>query len=183
MNSFFNSEIPDVIIIQPKVYQDNRGFFMETYQKELFIQAGISYEFVQDNHSSSFKNTLRGLHYQITHTQGKLVRVVIGSIFDVAVDLRKSSPHFGRWVGVYLSAETKEQLWIPPGFAHGFLVLSDRADVVYKATDYYDPTGERTLRWDDADLAIKWPIPNGEQPIISEKDAAGMLFKEAEVFE
>jgi len=183
MCSFQHSEIPEVIKIQPTVYQDKRGFFMETYQKDLFSNAGISEDFVQDNHSSSAKNILRGLHYQITHPQGKLVRVVIGEIFDVAVDLRESSPYFGRWVGVYLTAETKEQLWIPPGFAHGFFVLSDRADVVYKATDYYDPTGERTLRWDDADLAIKWPIPNGEQPIVSEKDAAGTLFKEAEVFE
>ncbi len=183
MSSLVNSEIPDVIKIQPKVYQDNRGFFMETYQKELFAQAGIPNDFVQDNHSSSIKHTLRGLHYQITHSQGKLVRVVIGEIFDVAVDLRQSSPYFGRWVGVSLSAENKEQLWIPPGFAHGFLTLSDRADVVYKATDYYDPTGERTIRWDDPDLGIKWPIQTGQQPIISEKDAAGVLFKEAEVFE
>lgn len=183
MSSFQNLTIPDVIKIQPTVYQDKRGFFMETYQKDLFSNAGINDEFVQDNHSSSAKNILRGLHYQVTHPQGKLVRVVIGEIFDVAVDLRASSPHFGRWVGVYLSAENKDQLWIPAGFGHGFFVLSDRADVVYKATDYYDPTSERTIRWDDPGLDIKWPIPTGQQPIISEKDAAGALFKEAEVFE
>ena len=183
MSDFIKTGIPDLIIVRPKVFSDIRGFFIETYQKERFTQAGITDEFVQDNHSSSAKWTLRGLHYQITHTQGKLVRVVFGEIFDVAVDLRKSSPFFGKWVGVYLSEDNKEQLWIPPGFAHGFLVLSDRADVVYKTTDYYDQTGERTIRWDDLDLAINWPIPNGEQPIISNKDAAGTHFKEAEVFE
>lgn len=183
MSEFLQTEIPDLIIIRPKVFTDLRGFFMETYQKERFTQAGITNEFVQDNHSSSAKWTLRGLHYQTTHTQGKLVRVVSGEIFDVAVDLRTSSPFFGKWVGVYLSDTNKDQLWIPPKFAHGFLVLSDRADVVYKATDYYDPTGERTIRWDDPDLAIEWPIPVGEQPIISKKDAAGAIFKEAEVFE
>lgn len=181
--SYFNkTKIPDVITIQPQIFKDKRGFFMETYQKELFNQAGITDEFVQDNHSSSKKWSLRGLHYQITHTQGKLVRVVIGEIFDVAVDVRKSSTFFGQWVGAYLSDENKKQLWIPPGFAHGFLVLSDRADVVYKTTDYYDPTGERTLLWDDPDLAIKWPIPKEIQPIISEKDATGVTLKKAEVF-
>lgn len=183
MSSFYKSELPDVIKIQPNIYKDYRGFFMETYQKELFIKAGISNRFVQDNHSSSINHTLRGLHYQITHSQGKLVRVVIGNIFDVAVDLRKSSPYFGRWVGVYLSDENKSQLWIPPGFAHGFLVLSERADVIYKTTDYYDPSGERTIRWDDPDLAIEWPIPEGVQPVISEKDAEGSLFNDSEVFE
>ena len=183
MTKFFTTNIPDVIQLQPKVFTDQRGFFMETYRGDLFSKNGIADSFVQDNHSSSIKGCLRGLHYQVTHSQGKLVRVVIGEIFDVAVDLRESSPHFGRWVGVYLSAENKEQLWIPPGFGHGFFVLSDRADVVYKATDYYDPTGDRTIRWDDPDLDIKWPIPTGQQPIISEKDAAGALFKESEVFE
>jgi dTDP-4-dehydrorhamnose 3,5-epimerase len=180
---FSLSQHPDVIRIQPNVITDCRGFFMETFQKELFIQAGITDEFMQDNHSSSIKWTLRGLHYQISHTQGKLVRVVIGEIFDVAVDLRKSSPFFGKWVGICLSEENKEQLWVPPGFAHGFLVVSDRADVVYKTSDYYDPAGERTIRWNDPDLAINWPIPQGEHPIISEKDATGASFKEAEVFE
>lgn len=182
MSHFSSTEIPDVIRIQPRVFQDLRGFFMETYQKEIFSQAGIEYDFVQDNHSSSGKWTLRGLHYQVTHTQGKLVRVVIGEIFDVAVDLRSSSSTFGKWVGAYLSAENKAQLWIPPGFAHGFLVLTDRADVVYKATDYYDPAGDRTIRWDDPSLGIDWPIPEGVQPLVSEKDSSGKFFNDAEVF-
>ncbi len=173
---------PDVIRIQPHFYQDDRGFFMESYQKEKYYQAGISLEFIQDNHSSSVKNTLRGLHYQITHAQGKLVRVVIGEIFDVAVDLRRSSPLFGTWVGATLSADGKEQLWIPPGFAHGFYTLSDRADVIYKTTDYYDPQGERCIRWDDLGLAIEWPFPKGEQPLLSKKDAAGQIFADAEVY-
>jgi dTDP-4-dehydrorhamnose 3,5-epimerase len=183
MQKFLPTEHPEIIRIIPKVFSDQRGFFMESYQKENFSAKGISHEFVQDNHSSSTLFTLRGLHYQLTHTQGKLVRVVLGKIFDVAVDLRKSSPLFGKWIGVCLSEENKEQLWVPPGFAHGFLVLSDRADVIYKTTDFYDPAGERTIRWNDPDLAINWPIPQGEHPIISEKDATGASFKEAEVFE
>ncbi len=183
MTIFSPTEIPDVIKIQPKVYQDVRGFFMETYQKKLFTQAGIASEFVQDNHSSSTKWTLRGLHYQVTHTQGKLVRAILGEIFDVAVDLRRHSPYFGQWVGAYLSEHNKEQLWIPPGFAHGFLVLTDRADVVYKTTDYYDAEGERTIQWDDPILGIAWPLPEGISPIISKKDATGATFKLAEVFD
>lgn len=179
---FFHTAIPDVLKIKPKIFQDERGFFMEAYQKEKFSIAGIDFEFVQDNHSSSKKFSLRGLHYQISHTQGKLVRVVIGKIFDVAVDLRKSSPFFGKWIGVNLSAENKEQLWIPPGFAHGFLTMSERADVVYKTTDYFDPAGERTIRWDDPDLAIEWPIQEDASPLLSVKDAAGSSFKDAEVF-
>jgi dTDP-4-dehydrorhamnose 3,5-epimerase len=178
---FLPTKIPEVIIIKPKVFEDDRGFFMETYQKLNFIKAGIPYEFVQDNHSSSQKFTLRGLHYQVTRTQGKLVRVVVGKIFDVAVDLRKNSPHFGTWVGAYLSGENKHQLWIPPGFAHGFLTLDARTDVVYKTTDYYDQEGERCIRWDDPDLAINWPIPEGEKPLVSEKDSKAPSFKEAEV--
>lgn len=156
---------------------------METYQKQVFSQAGILHEFVQDNHSSSGQWTLRGLHYQVTHTQGKLVRVVIGEIFDVAVDLRKSSPHFGKWVGAILSDKNKTQLWIPPGFAHGFLVLSKHADVVYKTTDFYDRESDRTIYWNDPDLGILWPIPDGIQPLVSEKDKSGTLFSKAEVFE
>jgi len=183
MDFFIPTDIPDVIRIRPKVFSDSRGFFMETYRLDLLSQSGISYEFVQDNHSSSMQWTLRGLHYQMTHTQGKLVRVVIGEIFDVAVDLRKSSPYFGKWIGVNLSAENKEQLWIPPGFAHGFLVLTEQADVVYKATDYYHPESDRTILWNDTSLAINWPIPKGVQPIISNKDLAGQPFTEAEVFE
>jgi len=182
MNQFLPTEIPDVILFQPRVFQDTRGFFMETYRKETFSQAGIIHDFVQDNHSSSSQWTLRGLHYQVIQTQGKLVRVIIGKIFDVAVDLRKNSPYFGKWVGAILSADNKNQLWIPPGFAHGFLVLSDQADVIYKATDYYHPVGERTIRWNDPDLGIKWPIPKDTHPIISEKDARGNPFSEAEVF-
>lgn len=183
MSQFFPTEIPDVICIQPRVFQDARGFFMETYQKEIYSRAGIGHEFVQDNHSSSTKWTLRGLHYQVTHIQGKLVRAVIGEIFDVAVDLRRSSPFFCKWVGAYLSDENKALLWIPPGFAHGFLVLSERADVVYKTTDFYDPQGDRTIRWDDPTLGIDWPIPEGNHPLVSEKDKSGTLFKDAEVFE
>jgi dTDP-4-dehydrorhamnose 3,5-epimerase len=183
MHLFTPTEIPDVIKIKPKVYADARGFFMETFRQDIFSQSVISHQFVQDNHSSSTQWTLRGLHYQTEHTQGKLVRVVIGEIFDVAVDLRKSSPYFGKWIGAVLSAENKEQLWIPPGFAHGFLVLSPRADVVYKATDYYHPQSDRTILWQDPDLSIQWPIPAGIQPIISNKDAAGQRFTEAEVFE
>jgi dTDP-4-dehydrorhamnose 3,5-epimerase len=182
MALFYPTEIPDVIIFQPQVIEDFRGFFMETYQKEVFSFAGIVHDFVQDNHSSSIQWTLRGLHYQVSHTQGKLVRAVIGEIFDIAVDLRKSSSFFGKWVSAYLSEENKKQLWIPPGFAHGFLVLSKRADVVYKTTDYYDPAGERTILWNDPTLGIDWPIPVDQQPIISEKDKKGALFLEAEVF-
>jgi dTDP-4-dehydrorhamnose 3,5-epimerase len=155
---------------------------LESYQKLKFIEAGIPHEFVQDNHSSSQKFTLRGLHYQVSHTQGKLVRAVIGEIFDVAVDLRKRSPYFGQWIGVHLSAENKHQLWIPPGFGHGFIALSDRTDVLYKATDYYDMQGERCIRWNDPDLSINWPIPEGVTPLISEKDSSAPYFKEAEVF-
>lgn len=179
---FTTTEIPEVLIIKPSVFEDDRGFFMETYQKQMFVKGGIPYDFVQDNHSSSQLYTLRGLHYQVSHTQGKLVRAVIGKIFDVAVDLRQGSPFFGDWVGAYLSAENKHQLWIPPGFGHGFLALSSRADVLYKATDYYDQKGERCIRWDDPELAIKWPIPAGEKPLVSEKDTNAPLFGEAEVF-
>lgn len=182
MSQFLPTDIPDVIRIEPKVYADVRGYFMETYQKEIYSQAGITHEFVQDNHSSSTQWTLRGLHYQVTHTQGKLVRAVIGEIYDVAVDLRVSSPYFGHWVGAYLSDQNKAQLWIPPGFAHGFFVLSERADVVYKTTDFYDQEGDRTIRWNDPKLGIHWPIPQGIQPLVSEKDNSGLMFSDAEVF-
>lgn len=179
---FFPTEIPEVLIIKPRVFDDDRGFFMESYQKQKFTKAGIAYDFVQDNHSSSKIYTLRGLHYQVRHTQGKFVRVVVGEIYDVAVDLRKSSPFFGNWVGAHLSAENKHQLWIPPGFGHGFLALTERADVLYKATDYYDKDGERCIRWDDPDLAIDWPIPEGEKPMISAKDAEAPFLQKAEVY-
>jgi len=177
------TSIPDVIRIKPDIYEDERGYFMEAYQKTRYKEAGIPYDFVQDNQSSSARTTLRGLHYQVTHTQGKLVRVIVGEIFDVAVDIRRSSPFFGKWFGVYLSAENKEQFWIPPGFAHGFYALSERADILYKATDYFDHTGERCIRWDDPTLSIEWPIPQNITPIISKKDAAAPFFTDAEVFE
>lgn len=173
---------PDLKILINKCYEDDRGWFVESYHKTKFALLGISDEFVQDNHSSSRRWTLRGLHYQITRSQGKLVRVIIGEIFDVAVDLRKNSPYFGKWSGFYLSADNKKQLWIPAGFAHGFLAISDRADVIYKTTDFYHPASERTIRWDDPNLAIDWPIPKGVIPIISDKDANANGFLTAEVF-
>jgi dTDP-4-dehydrorhamnose 3,5-epimerase len=173
---------PDVLIIQPRVFEDDRGFFMETYQEQKYFDAGLDYHFVQDNHSSSKRWTLRGLHYQIYQTQGKLVRVGLGEIFDVAVDLRKNSLNFGKWVGAYLSAENKHQFWIPPGFAHGFLVLSEEADVLYKATDYYNPQAERCIQWNDPDISIEWPLPADVEPVISTKDLNGTSFKDSEVF-
>ena len=176
------TKIPDVIIIEPKVFGDERGFFFESFNKQAFQQAtGIEADFVQDNHSKSLKGVLRGLHYQIKNPQGKLVRVCSGEVFDVAVDLRKSSPTFGRWVGVTISAENKRQLWIPQGFAHGFVVLSDTAEFLYKTTDYYAPAHERCIFWDDAHLAIDWQY-RGE-PLVSAKDVLGVSFSEAEKFE
>ncbi|MFM5980357.1 MAG: dTDP-4-dehydrorhamnose 3,5-epimerase [Sphaerospermopsis kisseleviana] len=177
-----NIEIPDVLLIEPKVFGDERGFFYESFNERVFLdKTGILPHFVQDNHSRSVKNVLRGLHYQIQKPQGKLVRVVVGEVFDVAVDLRKSSPTFSQWVGVHLSAENKHQLWIPPGFAHGFLVLSEYAEFLYKTTDYYAPEYDRTILWNDPDLAIAWPIE--DEPIISTKDKVGKLFSEAEVYQ
>lgn len=178
-----NTEIPDVLLIEPKVFGDERGFFYESFNERIFLEkTGILPHFVQDNHSRSRKNVLRGLHYQIQQPQGKLVRVVVGEVFDVAVDLRNSSTTFGQWVGVHLSAENKHQLWIPPGFAHGFLVLSEYADFLYKTTDYYAPEYDRTILWNDPDLAISWPIEKDE-PIVSAKDKVGKLFLEAEVYQ
>lgn len=175
------TEIPDVLIIEPRVFADKRGFFFESYNEREFVeQTGIDVDFVQDNHSRSVKNVLRGLHYQIEHVQAKLLRVVVGEVFDVAVDLRESSPTFGHWIGCRLSAGNKRQLWIPGGFAHGFLVLSDAAEVLYKATDYYAPEHERCIRWDDPDIGIDWPID--ATPIVSEKDEAGGRFRTADVF-
>ncbi|MEA5582844.1 dTDP-4-dehydrorhamnose 3,5-epimerase [Nodularia harveyana UHCC-0300] len=176
------TEIPDVYLIEPQVFADSRGFFLESYNHQKFVdKLGISVNFVQDNHSASQENVLRGLHYQITQPQGKLVRAVVGKIFDVAVDIRKSSPTCGRWVGYELSAENKRQLWIPPGFAHGFLVLSETAEVLYKATDYYAPQGDRTILWNDPDLEINWPIK--QSPILSDKDSKGQAFSIAEIYE
>ncbi len=176
------TEIPDVILIEPRVFGDERGFFMETYQQQKYAAAGINFQFVQDNHSRSVRGTLRGLHYQIRYAQGKLVRVVLGEIFDVAVDLRRSSPTFGKWVGYNLSAENKRQLWLPPGFGHGFYTLSDWAEVVYKATDFYSQPDERSIIWNDPEIGIQWPQQTAETLIISEKDAQGSTLKQAEVF-
>jgi dTDP-4-dehydrorhamnose 3,5-epimerase len=173
--------IPDVLILEPKVFGDDRGFFFESFNAKAFEQAtGLKREFVQDNHSKSAKNVLRGLHYQIQNPQGKLVRVTQGEVFDVAVDLRKSSETFGQWVGVHLSAENKKQLWVPEGFAHGFLVLSEAAEFLYKTTDYYAPEYERSLLWNDPELGIKWPI-DGE-PKLAAKDVAGILLANADLF-
>lgn len=180
--NFAATNIPDVIMIEPRVFSDDRGFFMETYQEQLFKEAGIDCSFVQDNQSGSRRGVLRGLHYQIQQAQGKLVRCSIGEIFDVAVDLRRSSPNFGRWAGVYLSGENKRSLWIPPGFAHGFYTLSDWAEVLYKATDFYAPQWERTLIWNDPQIAIEWPLHNKETPILSDKDARGSSFNDAPVY-
>ena len=180
---FTSAGLPDVILIQPRIFEDERGFFLESYQKERFSNAGIHADFVQDNHSASTKGVLRGLHYQIRQPQGKLVRVIVGQVFDVAVDLRRHSPTFGRWVGVTLSAEKKNQLWIPPGFAHGFYVTSEKAEILYKATDTYAPQWERSLLWNDPALGIVWPIINGEIPILAEKDKKGVLLSEAETYD
>jgi len=176
------TRIPDVLIFEPRVFHDNRGFFFESFNYQAFLAAiQTEVEFVQDNHSYSKHNILRGLHYQIQQPQGKLVRVTSGAVFDVAVDIRRSSPTFGQWVGETLSADNKRQLWIPAGFAHGFLVLSDQAEFLYKTTDYYAPHGERTLLWNDHELGIEWP--QGESaPILSDKDMAGQLLKDAELF-
>ena len=180
---FEQTEIPGVLIFQPKVFGDERGFFMETFRSDLFAGSGIAGIFVQDNHSGSQQGILRGLHYQIRHAQGKLVRTVAGEIFDVAVDLRRSSETFGHWVGARLSAKNKKQIWIPPGFAHGFYVLSEWAEVVYKTTDYYAPEWERCLLWNDPALGIAWPLLQGQPPVLSEKDSQGNLLAEAELFE
>jgi dTDP-4-dehydrorhamnose 3,5-epimerase len=179
---FKPTTLPEVILISPVVYGDERGFFMETYREVEFSAAGIPGNFVQDNHSGSDQGTLRGLHYQIKQSQGKLVQVVSGEIFDVAVDLRKSSPNFGKWAGELLSAENKRQLWIPPGFAHGFYVLSDWANVIYKVTDYYAPEWDRTLLWNDPEIGIDWPLIDGGEVNISTKDAKGFRLRDAETF-
>jgi len=179
---FQDTSLPGVVQITPRVFADERGFFMETWQSRLFSANGIEAEFVQDNFSRSSKGTLRGLHYQIKQTQGKLVRVVRGEVFDVAVDLRRSSPNFGKWVGATLSAHNKHQLWVPPGFGHGFLVLSEIAEFEYKCTHYYAPEFDRSIRWDDPDIGIKWPLHAGERPVLSAKDAAAPLFRDAETY-
>jgi len=180
---FIPTKITDVIVIEPTVKKDDRGFFMEVYQSRLFKEAGIPVTFIQDNHSGSKQGTLRGLHYQIRQPQAKLVRVVVGEVFDVAVDLRRSSPTFGQWVGEVLSAENKRQIFIPVGFAHGFYILSDWAELTYKASDYYFPEGERTLLWNDPQLKIEWPIQSGKSLILSPKDTQGLRLEDADVFD
>lgn len=177
------TDLPGVLLIEPEVFGDQRGFFLETYHARKMAAAGITESFVQDNHSGSHRGTLRGLHYQIRQPQGKLVRAVVGEIFDVAVDLRRSSPTFGRWFGVRLSAENKLQLWVPAGFAHGFYVLSEWAEVVYKVTDFYAPEWERTLLWNDPEVGVIWPLLEGLPPTLSVKDANGKPLKEAEVYQ
>jgi dTDP-4-dehydrorhamnose 3,5-epimerase len=172
--------IPDVLLLEPKVFGDARGFFFESYNARVMAEAGIVANFVQDNHSRSGRNVLRGLHYQIEHAQGKLVRVIEGEVFDIAVDLRRSSPTFGRWVGDRLSAANRRMLWVPPGFAHGFLVLSDSAEFLYKTTDYWYPEHERTLLWDDPALAINWPLSG--RPVLAAKDAAGVPLAQADCY-
>lgn len=175
--------IQDIKIITPKMYQDERGFFMETFHQEKYAQMGIDLPFVQDNHSGSNRGVLRGLHYQIKQPQGKLIWLVQGEIFDVAVDLRRSSSTFGQWFGMAISAENKCQIWIPPGFAHGFYVMSEWAEVIYKATDMYAPEWERTLLWNDPELSIPWPIEKGFDPQVSKKDEMGMPLNRADLFE
>lgn len=175
------TNLPGVLIIEPKVFGDERGFFYESFNAKAFEQAtGLNTQFVQDNHSRSQQGVLRGLHYQLENTQGKLVRVTVGEVLDVAVDIRRSSTHFGQWVAVHLSAENRRQLWIPKGFAHGFVVLSDFAEFLYKTTDYYTPAAERCIRWDDPDLAIDWQLESA--PTLSAKDQAGKRLQEADLF-
>lgn len=180
---FEPTAIPDVLLIRPKVFADDRGFFLETYQARKYAELGIPQPLVQDNLSGSRAGVLRGLHYQVRQPQGKLVSVLVGRVFDVAVDLRRSSPTFGQWVGVYLSAEDRQQVWIPAGFAHGFYVVSPWAEVAYKVTDFYSPEGERTLRWDDPRLNVPWPLIDGRPPTLSPKDAQGRLFADADLFD
>jgi len=179
---FTPTSLPDVLLIEPKVFPDPRGFFLESYQKKDFAEAGIPFDFVQDNHSKSCQGVLRGLHYQIKQPQGKLLRVIAGEIFDVVVDIRKHSPTFGKWFGTSLSAENKHMLWVPVGFAHGFYVTSPEAELIYKTTDYYAPEWERTIVWNDPTIGVQWPLAGGA-PSLSAKDAAGVLFSEAELFE
>jgi len=176
-------DIPDVVLIEPNVFEDHRGFFMETFRDDDFKKNVSDLSFVQDNHSKSTQGILRGLHYQIKQPQGKLVRVISGKVFDVAVDLRNSSPTFGQWVGIMLSAENKLIFWVPPGFAHGFYVISPEAEFVYKCTDYYAPEYERSMKWNDPSIDIKWPIIPGIIPLLSKKDENGIFFENAEVFE
>lgn len=181
--NFEPTPLAGAFLIQPKVFGDTRGFFMESWNRRVFAEAGLNLDFVQDNHSRSRRGILRGLHYQTRQVQGKLVRVTSGAVFDVVVDLRRSSTSFGQWYGVELSAEKCNMLWMPPGFAHGFYVLSESADFLYKTTDYYDPGSEVSLCWNDPELGIEWPIPDGEAPSLSEKDSAGVAWADIPTFE
>ena len=174
--------IPDIILIEPQVFGDHRGFFMETFRNDEFEKAVAPMAFVQENHSKSKQGILRGLHYQVKQPQGKLVRVISGEVFDVAVDIRQSSPFFGKWIGAILSAENKKMLWVPPGFAHGFYVISKEAEFMYKCTDYYAPEHERSIKWNDPDLSIDWPLIPDTEPLLSPKDEAGVSLKAAEVY-
>ena len=178
---FIATDLPEVIIIEPTVFGDDRGFFLESWNEARFSEAGLDLNFVQDNHSMSTKGVLRGLHYQNPNPQGKLVRVTSGRVFDVAVDIRKSSPHFKKWVGVELSAGNKRMLWVPPGFAHGFLTLEDGTEFLYKCTALYDPSCDRNIRWDDPDIGIKWPL-GPEAPKVSAKDLAAPMLQDADIF-
>jgi dTDP-4-dehydrorhamnose 3,5-epimerase len=177
---FEPTRLPEVVLIKPRVFGDARGFFFETWQQRTFSEAGLNASFVQDNHSHSTRYTLRGLHFQIRQPQGKLVRVTRGEAYDVVVDIRRSSPRFGQWVGAVLSDSNHHLLWVPPGFAHGYLALSDTVDFIYKCTDFYSPQDERSIRWDDPALAVKWPFPPGTAPVLSSKDAAAPLLRDAE---
>ena len=179
--NLIETPLPGVLLIEPRVFGDARGFFLESWNRQSFAEAGLDMDFMQDNHSRSSRGVLRGLHYQLHNPQGKLVRVTQGAVFDVAVDIRRASPHFGRWVGYELSADNHRMLWIPPGFAHGFLVLSDAADFLYKCTTLYDPLSDRGIRWDDPAIGIDWPDMGGA-PLLSAKDAAAPLLADAEVF-
>jgi dTDP-4-dehydrorhamnose 3,5-epimerase len=178
--NIIETSLPGVLLLEPKVFGDARGFFLESWNRKTFAELGLDLDFVQDNHSRSSKGVLRGLHYQLTEPQGKLVRVVSGAVFDVAVDVRRSSPHFGQWVGYELSADNQRMLWIPPGFAHGFLVLSDSADFLYKTTAYYAPQWDRGVRWDDPQIGVQWPLAG--VPALSAKDQALPFLRDAEVY-
>jgi dTDP-4-dehydrorhamnose 3,5-epimerase len=179
---FLPTRLPEVVLIKPRLYADERGYFLESWQELRFAEAGIRAHFVQDNHSHSRQFILRGLHYQVRNTQGKLVRVTHGSVYDVVVDMRRSSPQYGKWVGVELSADNHLALWVPPGFAHGYLTLSEDADFLYKCTDYYAPQHERAVRWNDPHIGVEWPLPEGVTPLLSPKDAVAPSFADAECF-
>lgn len=181
--NIIETDLPGVLIVEPKVFGDDRGFFMESWNARAFEAAGIAGPWVQDNHSRSARGVLRGLHYQVRQTQGKLVRATAGAVFDVVVDLRRSSPAFGKWMGLELSAENKRMLWVPSGFAHGFLTLTDTADFQYKCTDYYAPEWEQALLWNDPAIGVEWPLEAGQHPSLSAKDAAGLTLDKAETFE